>query len=391
MKVLKLEKKDEGIINNLYHPTGKFKLESFDQIELFNCFTKKNGKFLPLVFKECFALLRKGGVFNIIYKSSLIGLTPQRIEEIFWWLFQGKYLILNDERKNNSYLLSIKKIESTIQKEEGIDFWTFGMVTNGVRKDFIYKSIESIRKLKIPHYEIIICGHYEGEKGNDIKYIPFTDRDDKGWITKKKNIIAENATYQNLVIFHDRIIFNKDWYISMKKYGNYFEVLTCRQTLENGQRVGDWLTTNVGYKDKGFMYKIEELDYRDWNMATYIAGQLIIMKRDIWKKIPWNETIYWGEGEDIEYSERLTEAGFIPRFNPYASCISLSWRFGILPSKLYSGTNSKLSHFFDDVPYRRIARLGMYYAIKAPFVEQLVKVTYPFIAKLSVYKYIREH
>lgn len=388
MKVLRLGKNEVGIINNIYHPTGKFNPESFDRVELVNCFTKKNSKFAPIVFKECFTLLKKEGILKIVYKPPLSGLTPKNVEETLWWLYQRKYIILDHSSTDNSCSLSIKKTESVLHKEEGIDFWTFGMVTNGQRKDFISQSIQSIRALKIPYYEIIICGYYEDKIGNDLKYIPFKERDDRGWITRKKNIIAENAKYTNLCIFHDRIVFDKNWFLGIKKYGNVFEVLTCPQLLHNKVRAGDWVTANKNFSNPGHRFTIEQLDYRDWDKFVYIGGQLIIMKKYVWKEVFWNENLYWREGEDIEYSHRLTEKGFIPRLNTFAKCITLSWRFGSLPKKEYP---TDIWHYFQDVPLRRITRLVLYYMVQLPLLWAMVKRIYPFFSKTKLNRFLRDH
>lgn len=388
MKVLRIGKGDARTINNLYHPTGKFNPESFDRIEIQNCLTKANSKFTPIVFKEFFPLLKKGGLLDIVYGSSSSGLDTQNLEEMLWWLYARKYTIVHHKKKNKIYSFLIRKTESTVHKEEGIDFWTFGMVTNGQRKDFISQSIRSIRALKILHYEIIICGHYEGKMGEDLKYMPFEERDDRGWITRKKNTIAENAKYTNLCIFHDRIVFDKGWFLGMKKYGNAFEVLTCPQFLLKKDRAGDWLTAGKHFSNPGHRYTIEQLDFKDWDKYVYIGGQLMIMKKYVWREVFWNENLYWGEGEDVEYSHRLTERGFIPRLNTYAKCITLSWRFGSLPKKNYS---AGIGYYFQDVPLRRIARLALYYMVQLPLLWAIVKRVYPIFSKTKLNQFIRDH
>ncbi len=380
-------------LNNLYRPTSEYSLESFDLVDLQGCFSKKNSRFLPIVLKEWFALLKVKGTMKISYNLKSSGITPSDLEKTLWWLFKRNYKISSQEHSGDLAALSLVKESSVLKKEDGIDHWTFGMVTNGVRRDFIGKSIESIRNLKIPNYEIIICGTYSGKIEKDMKYVEFKKRDDRGWITRKKNLIAEKAMFSNLCIFHDRIIFNKDWYTGMKKYGNNFEVLTCIQKLSDGMRAGDWLSTNAQYADPGFMYKIEELDYRDWNRYAYVAGQMTIIKKYVWEEESWNETIYWKEAEDIEYSLRLTQKGFLPRFNPFSSCLTMSWRFGKLPKKQFNYDDKKASLFFylHDVPIRRLGRLIAYYLIKIPKANSVIRFLYPLIVNTRLYALMKEH
>jgi len=388
MKKKIINKSEAGRINNLYR-LSEYQPETFDFVELKNCLTSSNNRFLPIILKECATLVKTRGKLTVFYNPKQDKINPKSLEETIAWLFNTKFKILSHEQAGGLWTLSLERTSSDLIKGDDVDKWTFGMVTNGVRMDFIDKSIESIRNLKIPHYEIIICGTYPKKIEKDMRYIHFTERDDKGWITKKKNLIAQAASYENLCIFHDRIVFNKDWYKGMKKFGNSFDVISCVQKLSTGVRVGDWLTTNVDITDVGYMYRIEELDYRDWDKNAYVSGQLTIIKKTVWKKVPWNEKIYWQQAEDIEYSSRLTAEGFLPRFNPFSSCLTLSWRFGTLPKKPYD--SKSISYYFKDVPLRRATRRAMYYVIKLPKAKSAIKYIYPKIANSSIYKIIREN
>lgn len=385
MKALTLKKSDGKNINNLYHPTARLKLESFDTISLEYCLNKDSNRFLPILLWETFSLLKKNGQLKVI------GIDEKILEQTLWWLLKRQCEVIGNSFKKNRYELVIKKTASSVKPEEGINYWSFGMITNGVRTDFIEKSIQSIRALKISHYEIIICGSYQGKKARDIRYLPFTQRDDRGWITRKKNIIAENARFTNLCIFHDRIVFNKDWYKGMRKYGNNFQVLTCVQTTKDGARTGDWVGINEAFRKANVVYKVDELDYRDWNKFVYIGGMLTIIKKYVWEKVPWNETFYWGQAEDIEYSHRLTEQGFIPRFNPFSSCISLSWRFGKLPRRKFPNNKRQFWYNLTDAPARRMIRLVNYYSSRLPIVSNILHFIFPKITKTKIYSFLTHH
>ena len=385
MKVLTLKKSDGKEINNLYQPTANFPLESYDKIQLLHCIYPGNNKFLPILLKEMFALLKKNGELIIT------GFDKDELEKTLWWLFRRQYEIIDHNSNKDKNVLIIKKKVSLPKRNDGIDHWTFGMVTNGERKDFIQKSIQSIRNLKIPNYEIIICGFYEGEISRDIHYIPFTQRDEKGWITRKKNLIAENAKYTNLCVFHDRIVFNKDWYKGMKKYGNNFEVLTCVQKIADGTRVGDWVGLNKPFRRAGIAYIIDELDYRDWDKLVYIGGMLMIIKKYIWEKIPWNEALYWRQAEDIEYSYRLTEQGYLSRFNPYSSCSALSWRFGSLPRRRFPNDNRQSWYSLTNLPIRRMIRQVNYYTSRLPIISRILFLLYCRVEKTKIYNFLINH
>ena len=147
-------------------------------------------------------------------------------------------------------------------------------------------------------------------------------------IRKKKNLIVENARYENVCILHDRILFDNNWFKGMKKWGNCFEHLACAQ-YHHAQRACDWLL-HEKLARSGFGFATL-LDYRDWDINIYQSGQLHIVKRGFVKEIPWNESCFWGMLEDLEISCKLRDRGYILRCNPDSKFDALLYRFGKLP------------------------------------------------------------
>jgi len=391
-RVYVIDKTHQKDIHNLFHPLGDHKPESYDEVKILDALTSQTKRFLPLLLKELYSLLKPNGIFIFTYNPNRLDIKEHEIEKIFWKLFGIDAEYIDTYKKRGKATISYKKLRSVLVAHDSISKWSFGMVTNGVRKDFIKKSIESIRSLKIPEYEIIVCGKYPFPIENDIIYIPFTKRDDRGWITKKKNLIANEARFKNLCIFHDRIVFSKKWYKAMRHYGNVFEVLTCRQLLKNGTRVGDWVHSRKPYGTRAYQLTIEQLDYKDWTENVYIGGMFTIIKKHVWEKIPWNETLYWHEAEDIELSVRLVNAGYIPRINPQAECLSLSWNFGLLPEKQFtaSGKESFLWKL-QNVPMRRFVRSFLYNISAFPFACKWISYSYSTFGKTRLYKYFSSH
>ena len=124
--------------------------------------------------------------------------------------------------------------------------------------------VESIRKQNIPEYEIIIIGGPKVTTGRhtfslhnrpDIVHIPFDEEsgivgkgkqwcDEQmikqgGWITKKKNIITQEAKYDNIVYFHDYHAFMPGWYEGYLKFGDEWDV--CMNVIQDiwGNRFRD--------------------------------------------------------------------------------------------------------------------------------------------------------
>ena len=96
--------------------------------------------------------------------------------------------------------------------------YTFGITTDYKDKDQLIEVFKSIEALNIPEYEILVVG---GEKPQDTdicKFIQFDESQKPGWTTRKKNIIAETAQYENVVLMHDYYVFDKDWYKNMVEF-----------------------------------------------------------------------------------------------------------------------------------------------------------------------------
>ncbi|MHA2055826.1 MAG: hypothetical protein ACW99F_19835, partial [Candidatus Hodarchaeales archaeon] len=74
--------------------------------------------------------------------------------------------------------------------------FTFGIVTSGL-DDRVQIVIDSIEKLNIPEYEVIIVGNSNVQRDRTT-IIPFNENERPAWITKKKNLITQHAKYENV-------------------------------------------------------------------------------------------------------------------------------------------------------------------------------------------------
>ena len=332
--------------NNLYSLREHFKPESLDFLFINDI---NATKFHRILIKEMLIYCKVNG--NIILK-----LTNNKLLNFNRLLDEAKLCILDKgkiiENDNENNIIVIKKTKPFLKKDDSITKWSFGIITNGKKNDCVEKQIQSIKSQKILNYEIIVCGNYMKRKEKNFKYV-FFEKYDTGWITGQKNELVKNAKYENLVVLHDRIVLDKDWYKEIKKYGNYFEVLSCKVHNDQEERCGDWITYGNIF---GMFGKIGMLDYKDWDKNGYIDGALYILKKSVWKKVKWDETLYWNQGEDAKLSSDWYENGIVTRFNPFSSCLTLSWRHGILP--LYEFNSQKLSKY--PGRYNLIGRIKFY-------------------------------
>jgi hypothetical protein len=181
--------------------------------------------------------------------------------------------------------------------------FTFGIITDGNTN--LSSLLDTIKEQHIPNYEIIIVG---GNKTyNDTIHIPFDETIKKAWITRKKNIITENARPGNIVYMHDYIHLCDNWYEGFLKFGEQFEV--CMNPIINfdGTRYRDWTLFPTFLPSEYHSRRDLLLPYNVTNLTKYqyISGAYWIAKKEVMMQCPLDETLCWGQEEDLEWSKRV--------------------------------------------------------------------------------------
>ncbi|MBN2122167.1 hypothetical protein JW721_03860 [Candidatus Micrarchaeota archaeon] len=311
---------------NLYTLLGHYEPESLDFVISKNFIFKS--KYHRILLKEWMNACRVGGDVVILLENRFGGPanSPHKkgmrflLLEIFALFGNSVEVDHEYSKESGEGMVRIRKKEPALAEGDSVTKWTFGILSNGKRNDEVDRIIEAIISQGIPKVQIIVCGKYENKNGYEIDYLPFSEKDRQGWITRKKNMVMENAKYENVVVVHDRVFPSRGWYAGMKKYGNYFDALSCvLVNEETGKREGDWIAN--------IPMIAGHLDYSDWDEKVRINGPLIVLKKSAWKKAPWNEHLFWNEAEDFELGERQNRAGVLLRFNPYSKCTTPGCRF----------------------------------------------------------------
>ena len=178
--------------------------------------------------------------------------------------------------------------------------WSFGIVY-GNKPLFLNDIILSIKKQNIPEYEIILVGDssvlpplYDE---TNVKKVNFNENILPMWITKKKNVIAQVAQYENLSIHHDYVSLGDNWYQNFNNFGYDWDVAMTRIEQINGMRYRDWVRWDP----------LQYLDYKN-NSETenmYVSGSYFCIKKQFFLNNPFDERITWGHGEDVEWSKRI--------------------------------------------------------------------------------------
>jgi len=194
-----------------------------------------------------------------------------------------------------------------------IDF-TFGIITDAstAARSRLIDIIISIQNLNIPNFEIIIVGNANNLSDfANHKIIDFNENIKSKWITKKKNIITQNATYDNIVYSHDYILYDKDWYLGWKEFGENYDACMNRIINVDGSRFRDWtIFDDHEFKDaalySGYNKKTREnllpYDEAALNRYQYFSGTYWVAKKSIMQEIPQDENLVWGQGEDLVWA-----------------------------------------------------------------------------------------
>jgi hypothetical protein len=202
--------------------------------------------------------------------------------------------------------------------------WTFGIITDGKSDDRLKLIIESILIQEyIGNSEIIVIGgNSPQEKIPLLRFIPFDENPKPNHITKKKNLIAQNAKYQNILLLHDYIALNPFWTTKFNKFGEDWDVCVNRILMKDGTRFRDFITwDNTLAYNNGLPHShtIRYVDYNDHSQIRnqYVSGAAYCIKKNFALKYPLNECKSWAESEDVEFSIAVRSFWNL-KCNPYS-------------------------------------------------------------------------
>lgn len=198
--------------------------------------------------------------------------------------------------------------------------------------------ISSIQNLKVKEYEILVIGGEATFQDARITHIPFDETQKLNWITKKKNTLAQRASYENLILCHDYIGFEPDWAAGFDIFGNDWSIALNRVVDRRGRRFYDW----VSWDSPTFQtYAPIPYSLSDHVNYQFIPGAYWAVKTQFMIENPLNETLTWGESEDIEWSLRVRDQGL--RFNPFSQNFHLKKHRGFKTWRSINGDGFQFS------------------------------------------------
>ena len=236
--------------------------------------------------------------------------------------------------------------------------FTFGIITCAKTNNFLNEIVASIRSQNIPLcggcYEIVVVGTMPPATSNstqlfegEIVNVPF---DETSWITRKKNLVAQCAKYDNIVLMHDYVKLEEGWYEGFLKFGNHFDVCMNKVLNLTGERVRDY-TLNPHFIHPSFGTKNILIPYSCNKAATecnkaameckitpeissimYVSGGYYVVKKSLALQVPLREKILgWNQGEDVFFSQDIADKGVVIDFNENSSVRCLKNKFETAP------------------------------------------------------------
>ena len=178
---------------------------------------------------------------------------------------------------------------------------SFCVITGGQRPAKLKNLIESIHVQGIPQYEIIVAGIHENRP--DIIYLPMPEAAAGGRTSVLRNTAAARSKYNHLVFIDDDIVLDEKWFAGIKPHLSKHDFLACKLLNPDGTRHWDWSTFG-GARGHAL------LDYDAVDDHLYLTSGICAIKTEVWEKIKWDETLGFGECEDVDFSQRVLKAGF---------------------------------------------------------------------------------
>lgn len=195
--------------------------------------------------------------------------------------------------------------------EEG---YSFTIITGGHRNDRLNALIQSINRMTIPRYEIIVTGKYK--KRPDIVYNHKPEWALEAQVCKMRNLNCKTAKYDKILILDDDVEFTSSWYNDIKDFID-FDMTGCHGIDPEGNR---WFDYNWASRTDPLLQP-RLMPYNEYNNSVYISGYFMMFKQYVWEKVKFDESRKNYQYDDVDFCHRVIDAGFRISVFPKATVI----------------------------------------------------------------------
>jgi len=139
-----------------------------------------------------------------------------------------------------------------------------------------------------------------------------------GAISHKKNIAARHARFDKLCMLHDYVGLEAGWVDGFDKFGDHWQVAMNVILNKDDTRHRDWMNWDhpaITPSNKNNSACLMPYDITTSHM--FISGTYFCTKREFFLSNMLDESLFWGDGEDVEWSLRVRQkTRFV--FNPHS-------------------------------------------------------------------------
>ncbi|MGX9519175.1 hypothetical protein ACWX0P_10320 [Vibrio mediterranei] len=215
--------------------------------------------------------------------------------------------------------------------------WSFCIVTAPGNEDVLNKCLGKIYSEfhGVDNYEIIVVGNPSLEKltlKNKVRIINFPEKVFEinfsmgsfkkalrkmslvpmfyrtGDICRKKNLAANIAKYDSMCVMHDYVGLEPGWRKGYDNFSSSWSVCMNIVLNKDGERHRDWMAWDHPALTKGECKICPCLiPYDKYTKYMYISGAYFCVKTSFFADNLLDESLFWGEGEDVEWSLRVRE------------------------------------------------------------------------------------
>jgi hypothetical protein len=303
----------------------------------------RSSRFAAILFWEVLHVLAVDGVWIDIDEARLCTEPAHGFEDFLDFLhreyFRDCLTFVSTDERDRTLVQTFRKTRETALAPTIDDCgWTFGILTSGESPQAATMAA-AILELDLPNVEVIFCGPRPVGAPDDprVSAIDLERPEPRGWITRKKNLIADRARYDNLCLLHDRFVITPDWADALNEYGVCYSFLTFPQVYYAGVhrqfplRYPDYqlLAQEQGLEGslETAVYDAHRVlcpDYDDFSETSFCCRGLYLARRSLWNLVRQDETLYHCEWEDISFGLECQRRGLPHRVNPFAIAESVT-------------------------------------------------------------------
>ena len=286
----------------------------------------------PLVLDEALRLLKPGGILRVRFSESALLSVFQFANFLQKWT-GGAIELISQARRVSDYEFSVR-LTHDVPRDSRLTALAFAIVTDGRKPAGVRNFIDSVRKAcarRGTPYEILVCGPLSVTddlgSDSDVRLVEQPEAfSEFGWISEKKNLLVDAATAPLIVVTHDRYEVPEDFVEALDAFGADFDVLLPRQITTDGEPIPDWVTLSdeLNWTTPAWM------QHGDYHPYVYANGGAIIARTSMLRRVRWSPLLFWGQGEDVDLSRRLSDAGAVLRCSRNVTLVSAPTRAGFV-------------------------------------------------------------